>query len=64
MKEGEVIKIFYNEKYLEVKVIKIYKQHGFDNHGKTMATMIILNQGPSMWDNEITIPYTEINLVR
>ena len=60
MKQGDLIKIIYDENIVLVKITKIFKQYGFDNHGEIMVSMVRVNSRLNLWENELTIPYKKI----
>ena len=60
MKQGDLIKIIYDENIVLVKITKIFKECGFDNHGEIMVSMVRVNSRLNLWENELTIPYTKI----
>jgi len=43
MKEGDYIKFHYDNGIKSGKVIKIYTQIGFDDHGKTFVIILLDN---------------------
>ena len=55
MKQGDLIKIIYDENIVLVKITKIFKQYGFDNHGEIMVSMVRVNSRLNLWENELTI---------
>ena len=55
MKEGENVRIIIDEKEKFGKVIKIYTQIGYENHGKEIAVILLHDSYLRYYESEIEI---------